>query len=52
MTHQKNTPRIIVPRPERIRSQAALRGRDTIDGPFLKAFVADHPIFQNQGVTA
>lgn len=31
--------------------QAALRGRDTIDGPFLKAFVADHPLFQNQGVT-
>lgn len=28
----------------------ALRGRDRIDGPFFKAFIADHPLYQNQGV--
>ncbi len=30
--------------------QAAVRGRDKIDGPFFKAFIADHPLYQNQGV--
>ncbi len=28
----------------------AVRGRDQIDGPFFKAFIADHPLYQNQGV--
>ncbi|MCP4757229.1 MAG: hypothetical protein GY866_40720, partial [Proteobacteria bacterium] len=30
--------------------QGAVRGRDKIDGPFFKAFIADHPLYQNQGV--
>jgi len=29
----------------------AIRGRDKIDAPFFKSFVADHPLFNNQGVT-
>jgi len=28
----------------------AIRGRDKIDGPFFKAFIADHPLYQNQGI--
>jgi type II secretory pathway predicted ATPase ExeA len=28
----------------------AIRGRDRIDGPFFRAFIADHPLYQNQGV--
>ena len=30
---------------------AAIRGKDAVDGPFFKSFVADHPIFRNQGIT-
>ncbi len=29
----------------------AVRGKDRIDGPFFNAFIADHPLYQNQGVT-
>ena len=28
----------------------AVKGRDKIDGPFFKAFVADHPLYQSQGI--
>ena len=28
----------------------AVRGRDKIDGPFFKAVIAEHPLYQNQGV--
>ena len=30
--------------------KAAIMGKDNIDGPFFKAFIADHPLYQNQGV--
>lgn len=29
---------------------AAIRGIDSIDAPFVRAFIAEHPLFQNQGV--
>ncbi|MDJ0766620.1 MAG: AAA family ATPase [Myxococcota bacterium] len=29
----------------------AVRGKDRIDGAFFNAFIADHPLYQNQGVT-
>lgn len=28
----------------------AMKGRDNIDGPFFKSFIAGHPLYQNQGV--
>lgn len=28
----------------------AMKGKDRIDGPLIKAFIAEHPIYQNQGV--
>ena len=27
----------------------AVQGRDDIDGPFIKSFIANHPLYQNQG---
>lgn len=30
--------------------KAAIMGTDAIDAPFVKAFIAEHPLFQNQGV--
>lgn len=30
--------------------KAAIMGNETIDAPFVKAFIAEHPLYQNQGV--
>jgi type II secretory pathway predicted ATPase ExeA len=30
--------------------KAAILGKDTIEAPFVKAFISEHPLFQNQGV--
>lgn len=30
--------------------KAAIMGNDTIEAPFVKVFIAEHPLFQNQGV--
>jgi len=31
--------------------QCAMKGRDKIDGQFIKLFIAGHPLYQNKGVT-
>jgi general secretion pathway protein A len=30
--------------------KAAIMGNDTIEAPFVKSFIAEHPLYQNQGV--
>lgn len=29
---------------------AAMKGKDSVDGPFFKSFIAGHPLYQNQGI--